>query len=129
MLSVDEVHEMLNDLADEIPQEFYKDLNGGISLILDEKYSPAAKNNDLYILGQYHRGGAMGRYITIYYGSLMRAYGNLPREAFKKKLRHVLRHEFRHHVESLAGNFDLEMEDAAYISGYLEKYQDETDEK
>lgn len=123
MLTIEEVHEILNDLADEIPQELYNDLNGGITLVPDVKLSPAAQNNDLFILAQYHRGGAMGRYITVFYGSLRRVFGSLSREAFTDKLRHVLRHEFRHHVESLAGNYDLEIEDEEFISAYLERYQ------
>lgn len=122
MLSIDEVHEILNNLADEIPEEIFDDLNGGISLVPNTKYSPAAQNNDLFILAQYHRGGALGRYITVFYGSLMRVFGRLSKEEFTKKLRHVLRHEFRHHVESLAGNYDLEVEDENFISAYLEQY-------
>ena len=35
---------------------------------------------DLFILGSYNRGGNMGRYITIYYGSFMKVYGHLRRQ-------------------------------------------------
>lgn len=128
MLSIEEVHEILNDLADEIPKELFEDLNGGITLVPDIKLSPAAQNHDLFILAQYHRGGFMGRYITVYYGSLRRVFGTLPEEEFISKLRHVLRHEFRHHVESLAGNRDLEIEDEDFINSYLEKHESEDSE-
>ncbi len=121
MITIEEVNEMLNDLADEIPQELYKDLNGGISL--DERLvlSPAARSNDLYIVGEYHRGGFQGRRISIHYGSLMKAFPNCDYEELRYELRRILRHEFRHHVESLAGNKDLEVEDAIFIQNYLNR--------
>ncbi len=119
MISVDEVNEMLNELADEIPQELYKDLNGGISLDEETILSPAARNNDLYVLGQYHRGGFQGRRITVHYGSLVKAFPGYDRNMLKDELRRILKHEFRHHVESMAGNSDLELEDAEYIRNYL----------
>lgn len=120
MISIDEMHEILNELTDELPEEFFKDLTGGISLTEEVKFSPAAQNNDLYILAQYNRG-LMGSYITFYYGSFMRAYGHLSKEDITHELRRVLRHEFRHHVEHLAGNYDLEVEDQEFIDEYLEK--------
>lgn len=122
MLSIDEVNEILNELADEIPDELYNELNGGISLDDATLLSPVAQRGDLYIMGQYHRGGFQGRRITIHYGSLMKAYAHCDRDAMKDELRHILRHEFRHHVESLAGNKDLELEDAEYLQNYLESY-------
>lgn len=120
MVSIEEMHEMLNDLADELPLDFYIELSGGISLTPDVVYSPNDRNRDLFILAQYHHGGQMGRYITVYYGSFSRVFGHLPHDALKEKLRHVLRHEFRHHLESMAGNHDLEIEDEEYIEAYLE---------
>lgn len=121
MISVDEVNEILNELADEIPEQLYEGLNGGISLDEQVLLSPAAKGNDLYIMGQYHRGGFMGQRITIHYGSLMKAFDHLDREQLKSELRRILRHEFRHHIEFMAGNKDLELEDAEYIRQYLER--------
>lgn len=124
-MTIDEMHELLNELADEIPDEFFRELSGGISLILDVIVSPEARNGDLLILGAYHSGGGTGRYITMHYGSLMKVYGNLPRDAMKKKLREILRHEMRHHVEGLAGNHDLEDEDAAFMERYREKQEED----
>lgn len=124
-MTIDEMHELLNELADEIPAGFYRELSGGISLIPDTVYSPEAKNKDLLILGAYHSGGGNGRYITMHYGSFMKIYGHLSREGMKKKLREVLRHEMQHHVEGLAGNHDLEKEDAAFMEEYHERHREE----
>lgn len=124
-MTIDEMQELLNELADEIPAEFYSELSGGISLIPDVVYSPESRNGDLLILGAYHSGGGMGRYITMHYGSLMKVYGHLPVEVMKNKLREILRHEMQHHVEGLAGNHDLEEEDAVFMERYRERPQGE----
>jgi len=120
MISLDEMEVMLDEIATELPQEIYKELNGGILLMPDTKRNPLGRNNDLYILGEYHRDGCLGRYITIYYGSFMQVYGNLNKEFLKEQLAHTLKHEFTHHLESMAGERGLEIKDAKYIANYLQ---------
>jgi Uncharacterized protein conserved in bacteria len=121
MMTIDEMNEILNDLADELPEAFFRELSGGVVLVEEARYKSAVSDKDLTILGEYHRGGGMGRYITIYYGSMIRVYGSQPREVMVHHLRRVLRHEFRHHVESLAGNRDLEIEDEKFINEFKQK--------
>jgi len=118
MISIDRVHEMLDDIAEEFPAAFYEKLNGGISLLPEVKYSPYAKRGDLYILGEYHRD-AMGRYITIYYGSFIRAFGHLEEAAFCAELRKTVAHEFTHHLEDLGGERGLEIQDEEDLEEYL----------
>ena len=74
MITIDETHEMLDKIACELPEEFYRDLNGGILLLPQEKLSPAAVADDLYILGEYVYSTSMGRLIYIYYGSFARMF-------------------------------------------------------
>jgi len=119
MISIEEMQIMLDDIADTFPPEFYEELNGGIIVLPEEKTHDKSVGNDLYILGEYHRGGSMGRYISIYYGSFMRVYGQLSPDKIKEKLSNTVRHEFRHHIESLAGERDLEIIDSQYIAEYL----------
>jgi predicted Zn-dependent protease with MMP-like domain len=119
MISLEEMEVMLDEIAVGFPQELYKELNGGIVLLPEVKLNKIGRNNDLYILGEYHKGGGLGRYITIYYGSFSRLYGRLEKENLRERLTHVLKHEFTHHLESLAGERGLEIEDAQYISDYL----------
>ena len=104
-----------------LPEEFYKDLNGGIILLPEYKLHVKSRRNDLYVLGEYHRDRSMGRFIKIYYGSFIRMFKNLNREAFKEKLRSTIKHEFRHHLESLAGEKGLQIEDERKIRNYLER--------
>jgi hypothetical protein len=121
MITIKEMEEMLNEIAEELPQQIYKKLNGGIILLPETKQNPKRQATNLYILGQYHHGGVMGRYISIYYGSFKRVYGHLPKEELRKKLMKTLKHEFTHHLESMAGEKDLEIEDEKFIREYFEK--------
>ncbi len=121
MISIEEMESILDEIASGLPQEFYNELNGGIILLPEAKLNPVGKDNDLYIMGEYHSGGGLGRYIAIYYGSFERVYGHLSREGLKKQLAHTLKHEFTHHLEGLAGEDDLEEEDERYLRNYLRR--------
>ncbi len=119
MISIEEMGEILDDIAADFPEELFKDLNGGIILLPQEKENPAGDN--LYIMGEYNRGGNLGRYISIYYGSFAKLFWYLDKEQLREKLVHVLKHEFTHHVESLAGEKDLEIKDAEFLEKHLRK--------
>lgn len=123
MITIDEMHEMLDSIAEEFPKEFFEHLNGGINLLPEAKRSPHAVGNDLYILGEYRRD-AMGRYICIYYGSFQRIHGSLSPEPLREKLWQTVAHEFTHHLESLAGERGLEIKDAEKLSNYLKRNND-----
>ena len=113
---------MLDKIACELPEEFYKDLNGGILLLPQEKLSPAAVADDLYILGEYVYSTSMGRLIYIYYGSFARMFGHLNRDSFEERLRETLYHEFTHHMESLAGERGLEKKDELQLREYKKRH-------
>lgn len=118
MVTIDEAQVMLDEVAEELPSGIYKELNGGILLLPQAKMSPHAVCDDLYILGEYQSGGSMGRLIKVYYGSFAKLFGYLEGEAFKSKLRETLFHEFTYHLESLAGEKDLEIEDEKQLKRY-----------
>lgn len=120
MITIDQAETMLNDITESLSPDFFTALNGGVSLLPNVKYHPEARQNDLYILGEYHHD-AMGRYIFLYYGSFARLYGHLPPDAFKQKIRKTLLHEFTHHFESLAGERGLEVKDAEKMDEYRER--------
>lgn len=123
LLSFDEVGEILDELAEGIPEPFYQDLNGGVLLLPEER--PDFENGpDLYILGEYCVDD-MGRYINIYYGSFAALYADEPREVWVEELDTTLRHEFTHHVEGLAGERSLDKKDAAYLLDYKEELEDD----
>ena len=118
MVTVEKMKEMLDEIATALPEVFFAQLNGGIILLPENKRHPESVKNDLYILGEYHHESALGRFIVIYYGSFMRVYGNIPAEELKEKLLGTVKHEFRHHLEDLAGERDLQIEDEKYLEEY-----------
>lgn len=119
MATIEEVQIILDEIAEEMPPELYKDLNGGIILLPQVKLHKKSVGNDLYVVGEYHYERISGRYIVVYYGSVEKLYGNLSRGMLKNKLRSVLKHEFLHHLESLAGERQLEIEDEQKLKKYL----------
>ncbi len=121
MISLEEMQIMLDEIANEFPQELFVKLNGGIILLPQEKRNTRIERSSLFILGEYYGGGNMGRYIAIYYGSFKRVFGHLSTEHFKTQLTKTLKHEFTHHLESLAGEKDLEIKDAKFIRDYLKR--------
>ena len=120
MITIDRAHEMLEQIAAEFPEEFFEKLNGGISLLPQVKMSPHARRSDLYILGEYHRD-MMGRYIYIYFGSFQRVHGHLSEEGFYEELRSTVAHEFTHHLENLAGERGLEIQDEEDLMDYFRR--------
>ncbi len=117
MITIDQAEVMLDELANELPPDFFVGLNGGICLLPEIKRHPESVGDNLYILGQYHRD-AMGRYITIFFGSFEVLYGRLPPAQFKERLRKTLLHEFTHHMEYRAGLRGLEVKDEQQLAEY-----------
>lgn len=128
-ITFDEVGEMLDEIAEEIPQDFYRELNGGIILMQETKRhreSDKIRAGNLFILGEYHNDrkgmGGLGRYIAIYYGSFIRLYAHFTPERQREELRRVLIHEFTHHIESLAGERGLAVKDEIELEKYKQRF-------
>ena len=117
ILSFDQVGDLLDEMAEEFPEEFYQDLNGGISLLPEAVEDPAGE--DLYIMGEYCND-MMGRYINLYYGSFagLAEQENWTEEDWEDELYTTLSHEFTHHVEGLAGERGLEIKDELELEQY-----------
>jgi len=108
MLDFEEARDYLTELADDLPRGIFDRLNGGIVLVPNAFYDAAG----LLILGHYHvQPMGLGRYITIYYGSFEQTYAQISPAGFKRKLKEVLYHELTHHLEHLAGDRSLEIQD------------------
>ena len=120
MFTIEEINEMLDEIAAELPEGIFRELNGGVSLMDETKRSNKDPEGGLFTLGEYRRD-QMGRYIVIYYGSLMAVYGNSSHKKMRKHLRDVLTHELTHHLESLAGDRSLEKEDEKDLFDYFSR--------
>ena len=119
ILTFDQVGELLDEMAEEFPQEFYQDLNGGVCLLPEAKPDPDFPEGEMYILGEYCND-MMGRYINLYYGSFaaLAEQEGWTEEDWEDELWETFAHEFTHHVEGLAGERGLEVKDEAFLEEY-----------
>ena len=121
-MDIDGFQMIMEEVAEEIPAELLRELNGGIIVLPEVKYHPTARAADLYIMGEYHvHIPGLGRYIVLYYGSFECVFGiATPNEnsRLRSEVRKTLIHELRHHIESLSGVKDLEREDERALEAY-----------
>ena len=123
MVDIDRFYELLNEVCEELPDDFFRELHYGVHLSEECKLSPYAEDGSMVIMGEYNRSGH-GNKITIYYGSFMRTCGWMAESQIKDKLRETVRHEFRHHMENLAGMYgadSLEHEDREELRDMIDR--------
>lgn len=125
-VSFERFEEITAELTDRLPEELFRELSGGVMAREQTKLHPAGLNGDLYILGEYHVHPHLGRFVVLYYGSFMACLGWMEEENLRERMWKVLRHEFLHHLESLAGEKDLAVEDAKKIAVYRWERQENT---
>lgn len=124
MIGIKEYKKIVSELLDELPEEFFQELSGGVIVSGAAVIPDYARENDLYTLGLYHVFSGV-RQIILYKGSFDRLYPQADADEARKILRGILRHEFRHHLEFLSGIHgpsSLEAEDErdkrAYLAGH-----------
>lgn len=123
MICIEEYRKIVSELLDELPDAFFRELSGGVIVSEALVIPDYARENDLYILGQYKVFSGV-RQIVMYKGSFDRAYPQADPAEAREILRGVLRHEFRHHLEFLGGIHDsssLEAEDEREKQAYLSR--------
>jgi hypothetical protein len=108
MISFEEAGRILDEEAAALPEEVFRELNGGVNLLPDRRIDPEG----LVTLGMYFHN-PMGRYVEIYYGSFAEAFGRESDDAIREEMKKTLRHELTHHLEGLAGDRSLERWDEA----------------
>ena len=110
----EDIATILDDIVDEMPDELLKDLNG-IYLLNETKHNPKIPSEKYYVMGEFCHDYILGHSINLYYGSIMALYKYTPEPILKQKLREILQHELRHHMETLAGCDDLVRLDNIYV--------------
>ena len=124
MISLEEYKRIVSELMDELPEEFFRDLTGGVIVSNTLVIPDYAHGNDLCTMGLYKVFSGV-RQIIMYKGSFDRVYPQADAEEARTILRGVLRHEFRHHLEFLSGIHDsssLEAEDEREKRAYLARH-------
>ncbi|HWS43073.1 MAG TPA: metallopeptidase family protein [Pseudoflavonifractor sp.] len=120
LLSFDQAGEALDEMAEELPQVFFRDLNGGVLLLPEAMPDPDFPDDELYIMGEYCND-QMGRYIKLYYGSFaaLAEAEDWTEDDWDGELYTTLIHEFTHHMEGLAGGHALDDKDAQFMADFL----------
>ena len=124
MIGVGEYRQIVSELLDELPEEFFRELSGGVIVSETFEIPDYACGNDLYTMGKYKVYSGV-RQIVLFKGSFDRAYPQADTEEARRILRGVLRHEFRHHLEYLGGVHNassLEAEDERKKQEYLARH-------
>lgn len=120
MIPYDEAGRVLDEAVDALPEEIFRNLNGGVNLIR----STRTDEHGLLVMGTYNVN-QMGRYVEIYYGSFRRKYPDAPPEKCRRELVRTLKHELTHHIESLAMDRSLEKWDEQHVAELLAGLDDE----
>ena len=121
MIRTEEYRRIISELLDELPEEFFRDLSGGVIVSEARVLPDYARANDLYTMGEYQVTAGM-RQIVMFKGSFDRVYPRVDAAEAKELLRGILRHEFRHHLEAMGGihnSSSLEAEDERKKQAYL----------
>ena len=126
MISLEEYEGIIEELLDELPAEFFRELSGGVIVSEAEVIPDYARGDDLYTMGQYQVTFGM-RQIVMYKGSFDRGYPYADPAEARRLLRGILRHEFRHHLESIGrihNSSSLEAEDERDKREYLSRHEE-----
>ena len=126
VLSIDEVNDLLDTMAEEFPEALFDGLNGGVNLLEDTVEDPQFPQGEMYILGEYC-DDLLGLYINLYYGSFaaLAEQEDWTEEDWRQELRQTLAHELTHHMESRAGTHALDDRDAAELAEFRREFGEE----
>ncbi len=105
-MDLEEFTEFANQVVDsEVPEPLLDRLNLGIIVVPEAEY-----DEEFYVLGHYSVD-RLGRHVALFYGSFAALFEGQPREVWEDQIRETIRHELRHHVETLAGDRSLAREE------------------
>ena len=133
-MTFEQFQAVVEEMVGEIPDEFMRGLPQGVQFqavveemvgeipdefMLEDAY-PEEDYDDVWRLGEYldpgpedflGAGEGLGRHVALYYGSFQLVAEGDPEFDWEEEIWETLTHELRHHVESLAGDMGLILED------------------
>ncbi len=115
MVDIEEFTSMVESVMDELDPRYLEGLNGGV-LVLEEVRQHWDAPPGTLVLGEYVVRPWLGSHIAIYYGSFVSVYPGMDRQRLLLRVRDVVLHELRHHVETRAGVKDLALADRERIA-------------
>ncbi|TVR92113.1 MAG: hypothetical protein EA416_08275 [Trueperaceae bacterium] len=126
---------VLAEMVDELPPEFMRGLQGVHAI---EEAKPEEDFVDVWRMGEYldpgseqflGAGEGLGRHVALYYGSFVHVAGDDPEFDWEEEMWETLTHELRHHVESLAGDDSLNIEDEVVARDFERRDDDSPSER
>ena len=123
ILSIDQVNDILDEMAEGFPAVLFEELNGGVNLLEEALPDPQFPEGEMYILGEYCED-VLGRYINLYYGSFaaLAERENWDQDTWADELYTTLSHELTHHMESRGGLHALDDRDAEELAQWRAEY-------
>jgi predicted Zn-dependent protease with MMP-like domain len=97
-MNINKFRETANNIMEGLPEELFKQLNGGI-IVLDEKKG----DGECLVMGEYVEDPFLGKTILLYYGSFVEDLEDASFKEWAEEIEDTIIHELRHHIESLAG--------------------------
>ena len=124
VLSIDEVNDLLDTMAEEFPEALFDGLHGGVNLLEEAVPDTEFPAGEMYILGEYCQD-LLGNYINLYYGSFaaLAEQENWDEAAWEDELYTTFSHELTHHMESRGGLHALDDRDAEELARWREEYR------
>ena len=125
MLTIDEVNDLLDEMAEGFPAALFDGLNGGVNLLEEAVPDEEFPEGELYILGEYCED-ALGRYINLYYGSFaaLAEREDWDQQIWEDELYTTLSHELTHHMESRGGLHALDDRDTEELAQWRAELTD-----
>ena len=125
-MTIDQVGEYLDSVAETFPEALFDELNGGVNLLEDTVPDPEFPEGEMYILGEYCED-CLGRYINLYYGSFaaLAEREDWDEQTWQEELRVTLSHELTHHMEARGGLHALDDRDAEELAAWRAEYETE----
>ena len=123
-MTIDQVGEYLDSVAETFPEALFDELNGGVNLLEDTVPDPEFPEGEMYILGEYCED-CLGRYINLYYGSFaaLAEREDWDEQTWQEELRVTLSHELTHHMEARGGLHALDDRDAEELAAWRAEFE------
>ena len=126
ILTIDQVNEILDEIAEGFPAALFDGLNGGVNLLEETVEDPEFPPGEMYILGAYC-DDLLGLYLNLYYGSFaaLAEREDWTEAVWRDELRTTLSHELTHHMENRSGLHALDDRDAVELARWRAELTDQ----
>ena len=124
LMDIDQVGEVLDEIAEGFPAVLFEELNGGINLLEDTVPDPEFPEGEMFVMGEYCTD-CLGRYINLYHGSFaaLAEQEEWDEAIWREELRLTLAHELTHHMEYRSGLHALDDRDAEELAAWREEFR------